>query len=96
MLPARPRTRTARFGVERTNHQATAPIIVFQVPRMAWRVMSPFDLHDFMFIPPDHPEPSPGKRRRSTGRKKSSKSESEHDVVIAETVQEEQAEAGEG
>ena len=32
MLPARPRTRTARFGVERTNHQATAPIIVFQVP----------------------------------------------------------------
>lgn len=60
---------------------------------MAWRMISPLDLHNS--IPPDIPEPSPGKRRRSTDRKKSSKSESEHDVAIAETVQE-QAEVGEG
>ena len=60
---------------------------------MAWRMICPLDLHDS--IPPGIPEPSPGKRRRSTGRKKSSKSESEHDAAIAETVQE-QAEDGEG
>ena len=60
---------------------------------MAWRMISPLDLHES--IPPDTPEPSPGKRRRTTGRKKSSKSESEHDVSIAETVQE-QAEIEQG
>lgn len=60
---------------------------------MAWRMISPLDLHES--IPPDIPDPSPGKRRRSTGRKKSSKSESEHDVPIAETVQE-QAEIEQG
>ena len=56
-------------------------------------MITALDLHDS--VPPDIPEPSPGKRRRGTGRKKSSKSESEHDVTIAETVQE-QAEVGEG
>ena len=61
-------------------------IIESQVPRMAWRMISPLDLHES--IPPDIPEPSPGKRRRSTSRKKSSKSESEHDVPVAEAVQE--------
>lgn len=68
-------------------------MIESQVPRMAWRMISPQDLHES--IPPDIPEPSPGKRRRSTGRKKSSKSESEHDVTIAEAVQE-QAEVEQG
>ena len=60
---------------------------------MAWRMTYPLDLPDS--IPPDIPEPSPGKRRRNTGRKKSSKSESEHDAPIVETAQE-QAKVGDG
>ncbi|KAJ7363616.1 hypothetical protein OS493_009778 [Desmophyllum pertusum] len=54
---------------------------------MAWRMITSLDLHTS--IPLGSPEPSHTKRRRSTGRKKSSKSESEQDVVISETVPEE-------
>ena len=32
MSTARARTRTARSGVERTNHEATAPLTIFQKP----------------------------------------------------------------
>ncbi|XP_078373752.1 inhibitor of Bruton tyrosine kinase-like isoform X1 [Oculina patagonica] len=58
------------------------------VPRMAWRMITSSDLHTSICLDSEA-EPSPGKRRRSTGRKKSSKSESEQDVGITETVQEE-------
>ena len=55
---------------------------------MAWRLITPSELH--MSICLDiQAEPSPGKRRRSTGRKKSSKSESEQDVATTDTVQKE-------
>ena len=61
---------------------------MFQVPGMAWRMITSLDLHTS--IPPDMgSEPCPGKRRRSTGRKKSSKSESEQDAAISEAVPEE-------
>lgn len=59
---------------------------------MAWRVITPSDVHDAILN--ESPEPCPGKRRKNTGRKKSSKSESEQDVAIPETTQENQA--GEG
>ena len=53
---------------------------------MAWRVITPSDVHDSILH--EIPESSHGKRRKSTGRKKSSKSESEYDAAIPETVQE--------
>ena len=34
MSPARARTRTARSGVERTNHEATAPLTLRQCPQL--------------------------------------------------------------
>ena len=53
---------------------------------MAWRVITPSDVHDSILH--EILEPSHGKRRKSTGRKKSSKSESEQDITIPCAVQE--------
>lgn len=60
------------------------------VPRMAWRMITPLDLHCSILLDTgSEPTCSPGKRRRSSGRKKSSKSESEQDAVVnSETAQE--------
>lgn len=60
------------------------------VPGMAWRIITPLDLHcSFLLDTGSEPKCSPGKRRRSSGRKKSSRSESEQDAVVhSETAQE--------
>lgn len=57
---------------------------------MAWRMITPLDLHCSILLDTGcEPTCSPGKRRRSSGRKKSSKSESEQDAVVnSETAQE--------
>lgn len=65
---------------------------------MAWRMITPLDLHCSILLDTgSEPTCSPGKRRRSSGRKKSSKSESEQDAVVnSETAQEgSEAENGE-
>ena len=45
---------------------------------MAWRVITPSHVHDSILN--ESQESSQGKRRKSSGRKKSSKSESDHEV----------------
>ena len=59
---------------------------MIQVSRMAWRVITPSDVHDSILN--ESTESSQGKRRKSSGRKKSSKSESEHEVYNPGNVQE--------
>lgn len=54
---------------------------------MAWRVITPADMPDLIFK--EVSESIPGKRRKSAGRKKSSKSESEQDANTRNNVQEE-------
>ena len=59
---------------------------------MAWRVITPADMPDFVFK--ELSESTPGKRRKSAGRKKSSKSESEQGANIRTNVQEEIVKTG--
>ena len=59
---------------------------------MAWRVITPADMPDFVFR--EVSESTPGKRRKSAGRKKSSKSESEQDANTRNNVQEEIVKTG--
>ena len=59
---------------------------------MAWRVITPADMPDFIFK--EVSESIPGKRRKSAGRKKSSKSESEQDANTRNNVQEEIVKTG--
>ena len=59
---------------------------------MAWRVITPADMPDFIFK--EVSESTPGKRRKSAGRKKSSKSESEQDANTRNNVQEEIVKTG--
>ena len=54
--PARARTRTARSGIQRNNHQATAPPTTFQWTFFAWAVCFPITDHvifsrEFVFYP---------------------------------------------
>ncbi|CAH3153614.1 unnamed protein product, partial [Porites evermanni] len=62
------------------------------VAGMAWRVITPADMPDFIFK--EVSESTPGKRRKSAGRKKSSKSESEQDANTRNNVQEEIVKTG--
>ena len=59
---------------------------------MAWRVITPADMPDFILK--EVSESTPGKRRKSAGRKKSSKSESEQDANTRNNVQEEIVKTG--
>ena len=54
---------------------------------MAWRMITPADMLEFIFQ--EVSESTSGKRRKSAGRKKSSKSESEQGVNTPKNVQEE-------
>ena len=59
---------------------------------MAWRMITPADMPDCIFQ--EVSESTPGKRRKSAGRKKSSKNESEQDANIRNNVQEEIVKTG--
>ena len=70
-------------------------LYAIQVVGMAWRVITPSDvLYVDEVILHQLSEPSPGKRRKSSGRKKSSKSESEQDAAIPDAVKEDLDEKG--
>ena len=59
---------------------------------MAWRMITPADMPDFIFQ--EVSESTPGKRRKNAGRKKSSKSESEQGANTRNNVQEEIVKTG--
>ena len=75
-----------------TLSQSSLCVNFIQIKGMPWRVITPSDPHEI--FPNENREQSPRKRRKSGGRKKSSRSESEQDAVKIpdQPVQDTQAE----